>query len=162
MPVIAQKNYSHPLQYHTGDLELRARQKDERRTMPAAYTPKTATIHIQHTTADLDFEYSVTETPSGGSVIKAGVTLFFGKSTRKVVGASFEYPTLDELLNQLSLAAMSLRTQQNLVPQDSIKRNYQIAAEGLIALRNYIESDIVMLKATLDKEIPQSSQSSQP
>ncbi len=122
--------------------------------MPAAYAPKSATLNIKPTQADFEIEYSVPEIPAAGVPVATGIAIVFGKSTKKVLAASFEYPSLDELLSQLSVAGHALRARQNLVPQDSIKRNYQMVADGIDLLRNRVEADLETLKTTLDRDVP--------
>lgn len=153
MPVITQKEYSHPLRYNAAQLTLQAHRKHERRTMPAAYAPRTATVAITNTSATLEIEYSVKETPGTDVPITSGVSVVFGRSTKKVLSACFEYTTLDGLLDQLNKLSASLRVRQNSVPQDSIKRNYQMVAEGLGLLTKHIEADLDMLNDTLNKNV---------
>lgn len=156
MPVISQKTYSHPLRYSADELSLHALRRNERRSMPGAYAPKTATIFIERNKARLEIDYSVRENAGGDVQIAAGLKIGFGKFTRKVLSASFEYPELEVLLAQILMVSASLRVQQNLVPQDSIKRNYQMVAEGLNLMRTRIEEDLHMLKVTLDQTVPDS------
>jgi hypothetical protein len=148
MPVISHKTYSHKANYTPSELNLKPRQKKERRFMPGAYTPQNATMRIGLDDATFDIDYSVKE--SGYSVdLVEGIKVVLGKSTKKVLSLSFVYPTLEQLLEQMSIASKTIRARQKDVPQDSIKRNYQITAELLLLVQDYVAKDLETLRYNL-------------
>jgi hypothetical protein len=151
MPAVIEKTYSHRAHYTTGELSLKPRQKKEQRFMPGAYAPKSVTIHIKTDEARFEIEYSVKETPGYNVQIAEGVRGVYGKFTKKVLGLTFEYPTLDILIDQMAEAAKIIRSQQKNIPQDSIKRNYQIATDLLLFVQEHVKKDLNMLKDTLNK-----------
>jgi hypothetical protein len=112
--------------------------------MPGAYIPKTATIVIHPKKARLEVEYSVSETPGTEARVSGGVggvKILFGKYTGKVLEVNFEYSVCDGLLRQISGAAKAIMVRKNHVSQDSIKRNYQMVADGLLVLLQHIQQD---------------------
>ncbi len=144
MPAVTEKTYSHKSHYTLGELSLQPYRKNEQRLMPGAYIPKTATIVIHPKKARLEIEYSVSETPGTEARVSGGVggvKILFGRYTEKVLEITFEYSVCDELLGQISGAAKAITVRKNQVSQDSIKRNYQMVAEGLLSLLQRIQQD---------------------
>ena len=141
MPATTQKTYSHKSHYTLGELSLTPKRKNESRLMPGAYTPKSATIQLGANKADFKIEYNAPETPGSEIVIVEGIKVLLGKHTKKVLAMYFQYPACDRIPGQITAAAEAIKGQQSLVPQDSIKRNYQMVAEILTHLRQCIEKD---------------------
>jgi hypothetical protein len=109
--------------------------------MPGAYIPKSTRIAIGANKAEFEVEYSSPETPGSEIVIVEGIKVLLGKHTKKVLAMYFQYPACDRILTQLTEAADAIKRQQVSVPQDSIKRNYQMVSEILTYLREYVQKD---------------------
>ncbi len=104
-------------------------------------------LHLQLESA---LEYSVKETPLSDHVHAfPGIEIVFGKYTRKVLRVTFEYNNLDLLIEQMSGAAKALRGQKRFVPQDSIKKNYQLTADVLLFVKNRVKEDLEEIKGGL-------------
>jgi hypothetical protein len=122
--------------------------------MPGAYIPKSARIVLGANRANLEVEYSSPETSGAELVILEGVKVLLGKYTKKVLAMYFQYADCDRILNQLTEAAEAIKRQQISVPQDSIKRNYEMVAEVLTHLREYIQKDWDNMSKRLSRHQP--------
>jgi hypothetical protein len=109
--------------------------------MPGAYIPKSAKIELGPAKANFEVEYSSPETHGSEFVIVEGVRVLLGKHTKKVLAMYFQYSHCDSVLTQLTEAADAIKRRQISVPQDSIKRNYEMVSEILAHLREYIQKD---------------------
>lgn len=148
--------YTHQPNFTPEDFSLRPHRAKEQRYVPRAYAPTAGTIAIHRNFAEFTLEYSVKEAPSRQSVqIGDGVIAMFGKFTRKLVLITFSYSDVDALDSKIGVAIRGLKRQKQVVPQDSIKRNYDMAASALNYLADAISKDMPAIKehlAQMDKE----------
>jgi hypothetical protein len=147
--------FKHQPHFTPEEFALEPHRPDEQRYIPNAFTPKTGVVEITKETARFTFEYTVTEDPMRSTVeLRPSVQAILGKYTKKVLEIVVEYGSLDALYEQIGLAAKAVKSSKAKIPQDSIRRNYDMVILILMELRLIILKDMDAIRETLAKEAP--------
>lgn len=153
--VIEKRVFRHQPQFTPEEFALEPHRPDEQRYIPNAFTPKSGSVEITKHNARFTFEYTVSEDPIRNAVeLRPSISAILGRYTKKVLEISLKYESVDELYEQISLAAKAVKSSKAKIPQDSIRRNYDMIISVLLELRKVILSDMDAIKKSVREEKP--------
>jgi hypothetical protein len=151
--VTEKRVFSHQPHFSPEEFALEPHRPDEQRYIPNAFTPKNGVVEITKQTARFTFEYTVTEDPMRNAVeLRPSTQAILGKYTKKVLEIVIEYGSLDTLYEQIGLTAKAVKSSKAKIPQDSIRRNYDMIIAVLMELRVIILKDMDAIRESVAKE----------
>jgi hypothetical protein len=149
----AKATYTHRPNFSPADFSLKPHRPQERRFVPSAFAPNSGEAAVTHHYAEFTFEYTVKEVPERRPVqLGDSIVATFGKFTRKLLMVNIGYANLDELDAKVRGAILALKGQKRLVPQDSIRRNYDMTATILNYLADVLLAELPKIKEELSRE----------